>query len=1149
MRKNLLTFITGMLVAFAANAQDDVTKYFLTNAGFDENFDYKSGQTTAVAQEIKEVDGWTASLTANYTIVGTYEFGFKGKFNTASVPATGYDGQAGGGLAVSTGWDQTFIFYQTVTLPAGTYTVNVPTYNGCSVTAATSQVAWIPSSGSSVKSAVTSYAANAWTLDKITFTLTKTTTGKIQFGMKAASGGSANSAKIVVDYVQLLGENMSIDKTELGETIATATTLYGDGSGVEAAALKSAIDAAQDIYDNEAATLTEVLNANLALEEAIATYRKQNVSEDSPLDYSSYLVNPSFEEGFTGWTNVNLASQSNTSFSKKKGTYYVEKWVGSGSVGSASVIQTIKALPNGVYKLTVAAQNYTQSNTSKKNTGAYIFAADQQTTVYTPADYSVKFTNITGEVEIGFVAENATGNWLALDNFRLYLIGNVDTQDVLAEVARLVADAEALQSSSMSSTASAELQTAIDAAKALNETSTDEQIQTAMKNLKAATEHAQTSIAEMASIASLIAEGEPLLSSMMSSTASTSLQSAIDAAKLITTASTDTEVKTALTNIEKAVADAKTSVEEYKAVADKIAEVEPKYDETKNGAADFKAEIDKAKALVVNPEATSDELAAEVKALDRALLAFNLANATAGSGTAPAVTVTNHYVATGATEALMRAAFKGSNILERGVCWSTEHNPTVLDDRTTEYHSLNGLIFHLRGLNPATVYYLRPYVMNKTYTVAYGDEVKIVTHPNGTCTGSWNEGAPTEAANARCRNAIAETIKYFNQWTGIKGFHLSGNYGADTPTADCSYGGSMRIGPNAGNQAIGTVIHETGHGVGVGTHWRWYSCADTREYTSHGKWLGREANDMLDFLENDYTENKFMTGDRTHGWGYNASYDWFVNGSDKDKHQELQYLGGCCLLYALFVDGLCPTNGYPNGLPAYTYNFDDAKKYYIMNKDAERGLGEGLIYQRSAVGLAWKPMITNEEISDSAAWYIEFDAVNGCYSFKNASTGKYMSHPTNGSAVQAKKVTSKPGTNEKFQLMPDRTDVTVGVGDTEITTHGYWFTWYDSESKAMNAAKLGSYTGYGALQQYGFDFSDEATTQQWIIICEDELEAYRDAAIATGIGSIKIEDGTPEGNKTVVGIYTIGGVQLNETQSGFNIIRYSDGTSKKIFVK
>ena len=308
MKKRTLMFLAGLLMMISASAQVDVSQYYLVNSGFDTDFDYKSGATTAVKEEIKEVDGWTADLTATYTIVGTYEYGFAGTFNTAKVPSAGYDGGKGGGLAISTGWDQTFLFYQAVTLPAGTYTVNVPTYNGCSVTAATSQLAWIPASGTSVKSSVTSYKANSWTLDKITFTLTKTTTGKIQFGMKAASGGSANSAKLVVDYVQIMGENMQIDKTELGKVIASATSYYGDGTGVDAATLKAAIDAAQAIYDNAEANLIEVLEAQNALKDAIEVYRKQNVSEENPLDYTEYIINPSFENGNEGWTNVGLSS-------------------------------------------------------------------------------------------------------------------------------------------------------------------------------------------------------------------------------------------------------------------------------------------------------------------------------------------------------------------------------------------------------------------------------------------------------------------------------------------------------------------------------------------------------------------------------------------------------------------------------------------------------------------------------------------------------------------------------------------------------------------------------------------------------------------------------------------------------------------------
>ena len=295
--KKCVVLMSGLLLMVTGSfAQTDVTKYYLENYGFDDSFDYKSGQTTEVKQELKSVDGWTSELSADYTIVGTYEFGFKGKFNGASVPASGYNDEAGGGLAVSTGWEQTFLFYQTVTLPAGTYTLNVPTYNGSEVTAATSQVAWIPSSGSTVKSKITSYPSQKWTLDQITFTLTKSTTGKIQFGMKAAAGGSANTAKLAVDYVQLLGSNMDVNgvKADLQEAITSATSYYGNGTGEGAADLQTAINAAQSVYDNAEADVITVLEAIKALNGAIIVFRQKNISEDNPQDVTSYIVNPSF---------------------------------------------------------------------------------------------------------------------------------------------------------------------------------------------------------------------------------------------------------------------------------------------------------------------------------------------------------------------------------------------------------------------------------------------------------------------------------------------------------------------------------------------------------------------------------------------------------------------------------------------------------------------------------------------------------------------------------------------------------------------------------------------------------------------------------------------------------------------------------------
>lgn len=729
------------------------------------------------------------------------------------------------------------------------------------------------------------------------------------------------------------------------------------------------------------------------------------------IDKTSLITNPNFENGNSGWITESLQTQGNDAFSQKAGNTYMEKWVSSGnSVGNAKAYQKITGLPAGKYQLTAGAQNLDQNNTSRNCTGASIYAGDAKTTVYTPADYTVSFVCISGEAEIGFEAINASGNWIAFDNFRLSLMEEYGAEQML-----------------------------------------------------------------------------PFLK-------------------------------------------------------EKLTEIEKEYDETKNGAEEFKAALDKARLLANNNEATSTEIMNEMAALEQSAFAFKVANGTTPSGTAPEVTSTNHFVATGATEALVRANTKGSNILERGVCWSTERNPTVLNERTTKSFSLNGTIFHIKGLQPATVYYVRPYVMNKTYQVAYGDEVKIVTHPKGTCTSSWNEGAPDAAANTRCREAIKQTIDYFNEWTGIQGFHLSGNYGAGTPTADCSYGGWMRIGPNAAYQAIGTVLHETGHGVGVGTSSRWW---DTNVHD--WKWFGREANNVYHFLENKYNDEEYvLVGDGTHGWGQKATYDWFVNGADKDTHQELQYIGGMCLLYGLFIDGLCPTASDPNGISGYTYNFDDAKKYYIMCKDSEHGLGEGLLFQKDSRTAGWKPFLTGAVVEDDAAWYMEFDAQESRYFFKNASTGYYLTHPTTGN-LSVKSIRTSPGVTEQFQLMPDRTDVTIELAGKSLKTHGFWFTWYADGNKSMTAADYSSRREIGSITQTNFDYTDAATIQQWIILSEDELADYQAQAIATGVKDLSSQSTTE--SKDVKGIYAPNGTQLQSVQKGVNIVKYGDGQAKKLYVK
>ena len=160
-KKKILSICLIAVWSLCTTAQEyyDITEYYLKNALFDNNYDYSATQTGNVVQEILPVAEWTAAHTADYTIVGVYQIGTKKTFNGASVPALNVGGTSDGGvLALSTGWDQSMILTQTVNLPKGKYKLVSAYYNGdASSTAGSSLLGWIPTSGFSYKSKVSSF--------------------------------------------------------------------------------------------------------------------------------------------------------------------------------------------------------------------------------------------------------------------------------------------------------------------------------------------------------------------------------------------------------------------------------------------------------------------------------------------------------------------------------------------------------------------------------------------------------------------------------------------------------------------------------------------------------------------------------------------------------------------------------------------------------------------------------------------------------------------------------------------------------------------------------------------------------------------------------------------------------------------------------
>lgn len=450
------------------------------------------------------------------------------------------------------------------------------------------------------------------------------------------------------------------------------------------------------------------------------------------------------------------------------------------------------------------------------------------------------------------------------------------------------------------------------------------------------------------------------------------------------------------------------------------------------------------------------------------------AQTTSSDSEAPNVVTDTRY-ARGATMAFGRSTVSGvaaSELQEQGFCWSTTPEPTIEDNRTTEYLENNGRIYVIRDLTPSTVYYMRAYAITKDNAVGYGDAIKVITIPKGTITWGYDNGGPGDA-NIRINAAVGSAVDYWNNLTSINGLYLNVHYGADTPTADCSYGGWMRVGPNASYQRTGTIMHEMGHAIGVGTHGRWYNAdSPLRASAGRGDWTGDRANEVLRFWDNNPTA--VMTGDGTHMWPYG------INGAHEDNGSEVLYIANGLITQALGEDGLPPTGGFST--PAYVFEQEDTVKYYIKNESEEYGLYTAYLTGSDRGGLKWEEMEGTAAVeNDYAAWYITFDPRTCYYQFRNAATGQYLSYTTSSNPFRTVSKTS-PSLTENFHVMRSRTDLSIG----SFATRGYWII-HPEDQLTPNC--LGGNTR-GRVAATPFDLGDNAQAQRWLLLTKDEVEDF-----------------------------------------------------------
>lgn len=845
-----------------------------------------------------------------------------------------------------------------------------------------------------------------------------------------------------------------------------------------------------------------IISCYLALSPVLAY--AQNGEE--PVNQTKRMKNPSFENGFTNWTQSEMQTQTNTSFTLKAGNTYVEKWTDRGNkIGNAEVYQTLSKLPAGQYRLQAAAQNIQQDNAAAKQTGAIIYAGTAKTTVTVADTYSVEFTTLGESLNVGFKATNASGNWLCVDNFQLFYLG-ADGEKMLALLQAQILAAEKILSTATRTTP-ALMQTAfqealtkaMEDANALDATASADTFGEVAQALDEAKTKANDNYQAMSALKTLLNKAKTYTSDTrkMATVYKQALNAAYETAETVLSLESDADPEKTMNALQVAYDAAVASYTAYAALDKSITAANKLNTADKEGAEELETAIATATLVRDNGQATPEEMEAATAALETAVLIFRVAN-----GTGTPITVKTNTIVQGATEIFGRATFGSGSTKEKGLCYSMESTePTIYDNRTTEYYSNNGNIYVIHNAKPATAYYVRAYAISNTYRVSYGDVVKIYTRPMGNVTFDYGyEG--DDATDARILAACEEAVWMWNNIGGIQQFHLSAHYvpgaGAGSGTADCSYGGYMRVSQSTSYQRTGTILHEGAHGLGMVPYTDWTNSM-YRTNGDRGDWLGPRVDRVIQFLDNSPTAK--LHGDNQHMWPYG------INGANEDTGTPILYRANALLVEGLSEDGIVHS-GQSFLTPGYAFAQDDDAKYYIKSANETTGLKTAYLVVTANGQLRWEEMSADETLSnDSCAWYITFNPATCYYLLKNAGSGQVISYSKTG--TNGFHAVAKATNNSRFQLLGARTQTT--INKFTFNTLSYWIVTPDNKF-CLNAANNGT------TSAVAFNHADASTSQRWLLLTADEVGRFAQAMGETvGIRQPKTHSHSTGSNLNVLG--------------------------------
>ena len=222
----------------------------------------------------------------------------------------------------------------------------------------------------------------------------------------------------------------------------------------------------------------------------------------------------------------------------------------------------------------------------------------------------------------------------------------------------------------------------------------------------------------------------------------------------------------------------------------------------------------------------------------------------------------------------------GCSLVERGVCWSTQKNPTTIGRKSSGGTSTGQFFIQTGLLSVDSTYYIRAYARNCIGT-SYSNEI-VIKPTTGNVTFSMGIDPLVNPNEYKLiKQAMDSACYYYNRYTTFKG-NIYVYYNAGIPTAQASYHGSIGFGPSTSYMWVGTAMHEIAHFVGSGTTNGW------RANLVNGTWVGTKAKEVLA----SFGTGEVLRGDNNsnpiHFWPYGINYRSEVgSATDLIRHAKL----------------------------------------------------------------------------------------------------------------------------------------------------------------------------------------------------------------------------------------------------------------------